>query len=181
STGGVINQVSKQAQLKSITAGTASVTSNGMVRLTGDINRALDETSGVRVSVMAQEGRPSTRDVMKNEDYGVAPTLRLGINTPTEITLSAPLQRNRDMPDYGISPLNGRPVEVPRNTFYGFTDDRTIQEVSMLSAEVRHHFDQGALLRNQLQYNGVRTDARETASQGLGTIDPAKGFVALVP
>jgi catecholate siderophore receptor len=130
---------------------------------------------------MGQKGRPTTRDVMENEDYGVAPTLRIGIGTPTEITLSALLQRNHDMPDYGVSPLNGRPVDVPRDNFYGFTDDRTIQEVSMLSAEVMHRFDQGAVLRNQLQVNRVLTDARETASQGLGTIDPAKGFVPLQP
>jgi catecholate siderophore receptor len=85
------------------------------------------------------------------------------------------------MPDYGVSPLNGRPVDVPRNTFYGFTDDRTIQEIAMVSAELKHHFDPDGLFRNRLQVDNVRTDARETASQGLGIVDPVKGFVPLVP
>jgi catecholate siderophore receptor len=118
---------------------------------------------------------------MENEDYGVAPTLRLGIGTPTEITLSALLQRNRDMPDYGVTPLNGRPVDVPRNNYYGLTDDRTIQQIEMLAGELRHRFSDDASFRNRLQMNRIRTDAREASSQGFGTLDPAEGFVPLDP
>ena len=52
----------------------------------------------------------STRDVMQNDDYGIAPSLRFGIGTPTEITLSALLMHNNDMPDYGLPPVNGAPA-----------------------------------------------------------------------
>jgi catecholate siderophore receptor len=179
STGGVINQVTKKPSLKALTEVTASVTTNGMVRTTLDHGEAISDTAAWRIAAMAQDGRPTTRDVMKNKDYGLAPSLKLGIGTPTEITLSALLQHNRDMPDYGVSPLNGKPVAVDRNTFYGYTDDRFIQDIGALSATIEHHFSQDLTLRNQTQYNDVRVDARETASQGIGTIDPVKGFVSV--
>jgi catecholate siderophore receptor len=172
STGGVINQVSKVAQLKPVTEVDLSATTNGLVRVSGDLGRRLDETSALRVAVMAQEGAPSTRDVMRNRDAGVAPSLRLGIGTGDEITLSALLQRNRDMPDYGVSPRTftgqvGRPVDVPRDAFFGYRDDRTIQDVGAFTAQWQHRFGADTLLRERLQSNRVHVDARETASQAL--------------
>jgi catecholate siderophore receptor len=180
STGGVINQVTKKPSLKQSTDISASVTTNGMVRTTIDHDQPLSDTTATRIAAMAQDGKPTTRDVMKNRDYGIAPALRMGIGTPTEITLSALLQHNRDMPDYGVSPLNGRPVRVDRDSFYGFTDDRLVQDVAALSASVETRLSPTLLLRNQTQYNDVRVNAVETASQGLGTVTAA-GFVPLTP
>ena len=168
STGGVINQVSKVAQLKPVTEVDASVTSNGMVRTTTDVGRAIDDHAAFRIAGMAQSGRTTTRDEMKNTDFGLAPSLRYGIGTDTEITLSSLLQKNHDMPDYGFSPWQGRPVSVPRNNFYGYTNDRTDQVVAAFSALVSHRFDDDLTLRNDIQSNHVHVDARETASQSLG-------------
>jgi catecholate siderophore receptor len=183
STGGVINQVSKQAQLKPVTEVDASVTTTGMARTTVDVGRAIDATSALRIAGMAQSGRPTTRDEMKNTDFGLAPSLKLGIGTPTEITLSALLQKNHDMPDYGVSPYGfgpGKqaPVKVPRNTFYGYTDDRTDQTVATFSALVSHRFGDDFTLRNEIQSNHVHVDARETASQSLGIPGTGAGFTS---
>jgi catecholate siderophore receptor len=167
STGGVINQVSKVPQLRPVTEIDASATTTHMLRTTVDVDRAIDPTSALRIAGMAQSGRPTTRDEMTNTDFGLAPSLRLGIATPTEITLSALLQKNHDMPDYGISPWQGRPVNVPRGNFYGYTDDRTNQDVATFSALVSHRFGDDMALRNEIQSNHVHVDARETASQSL--------------
>jgi hypothetical protein len=84
STGGVINQVSKKPQMKAATEVTGSVTTNGLVRATADYNTPTGDTSAFRISAMAQDGRPSTRDEMTVQDFGIAPSWRLGIGTPTE-------------------------------------------------------------------------------------------------
>ena len=41
---------------------------------------------------------------MKNQDFGIAHSLRFGIGTPTEVTLNALLMHDHDMPDYGLPP-----------------------------------------------------------------------------
>lgn len=125
STGGVINQVTKKPKLKAATEITGSVTTNGLVRATADVNTPTSDTSAFRIAAMAQNGKTSTRDEMTAQDIGIAPSWRFGIGTPTEVTLSALLQHNRDMPDYGVPNLNGHPVNVSPKTFYGYTDDRT--------------------------------------------------------
>jgi catecholate siderophore receptor len=178
STGGVINQVTKTPHLKQSTELTGSVTSNGLVRSTIDYNQPTSATSAFRLNAMAQDGRPGTRDKMSLQDFGFAPSFKMGIGTPTEITLSALVQHNNDMPDYGVSPLNGKPVNVDRNTFYGYTNDRTIQDIAALSATIKHTFNPGLTLRNQTQYNSVHTNARETASNTIGTVN-GSGFHTL--
>lgn len=168
STGGIINQARKQPGLKGQDEVTATVGTDGYVRATGDFNRRLSDTSAFRVEMMGQNVK-TTRDVLSNQDYGVAPSLRLGIGTPTEITLSALVAHNRDMPDYGILAVNGRPANVPGNTFYGLTDDRTIQDVAILSGRIEHKFSPNLTLRNQTQYSNYVTDARESYPNNVGT------------
>ncbi|HVE08329.1 MAG TPA: TonB-dependent siderophore receptor [Paraburkholderia sp.] len=160
STGGVINQVSKQPTLKpradvSVQAGT-----HDRYRTTVDLDTPITDTSAFRINAFGQD-QGSTRDVMKSKDYGVAPEVKFGIGTPTEITLSALIQHNRDQPDYGVPSLNGHPASVVGpSTFYGFTNDRTIQDVQTFSARIKHRFNEDVTLSNQTQYSHYSTDVR---------------------
>lgn len=180
STGGAINQVSKRPSLRPSMEIDASGTTNGLARTTLDMNGPIAERAAARLAVMGQTGAVSTRDKTKVHDYGVAPSVRLGIDGPTQLTVTGLFQHNKDRPDYGVPPLNGAPAQSGRDTVYGYADDRTIQTVGAIEAELKHRFDSGIQLRNQLQYNNVRTDARETAAQGIGAVG-AKGYSALTP
>jgi len=194
STGGVINQVSKQPTLKpradvSLQAGT-----HDRYRTTVDLDTPITSTSAFRINAFGQS-LGSSRDVMKSKDFGVAPEVKFGIGTPTEITLSALIQHNRDQPDYGIPALNGHPAPVNRGTFYGFTDDRTIQDVQTLNARIEHRFNDNLKLRNQTQFSHYSTEARATNAASVltgplptstaltngnyTTIDPSRLFVKL--
>lgn len=170
STGGVINQVSKKASLKPSTEVSASVTSNGLVRATADVNRALSETSALRMSAMAQDGAATTRNQTNIQDFGLAGSYVSGLGTATEITLSALLQHNHDMPDYGVPALNGHPVAVNRDTAYGLNSDRTDQDIVALNAGIKHKISPNVTLRNQTQFNNVHTNAVETAPNAIGTV-----------
>ena len=178
STGGAINQVTKKPTLSDSTEVTASVTTNGLVRSTIDYNKATSDTSAVRVMAMGQDGKATTRDQSSLQDFGLAPSVRFGIGTPTEITLSALLQHNHDQPDYGVGPLNGHPAPVDRDTAYGYNDDHTNSDIAALNSTIIHKIDTTSTIRNQTQFNYVRTNAVETAPNTIGTIG-AKGFVAL--
>jgi catecholate siderophore receptor len=95
--------------------------------------------------------------------------VKFGIGTPTQITLSALIQHNRDQPDYGIPPLNGHPAPVDTKTFYGFTNDRTIQDVQTLSARIEHRVNDNLTLRNQTQFSHYSTEARATNAAAVLT------------
>lgn len=168
STGGVINQVSKKANRTPSAEVSTTVGTHDRYRSTVDINRPLGETAALRINAFGQS-LGSTRDQMKNKDYGIAPTLRLGIGTPTEITLSALIQHNYDMPDYGVPALNGHPAPVSTHAFYGLTDDRTIQDLQAVSARVEHKFDDRLSISNRTAFSHSMTDARETGASAVLT------------
>lgn len=178
STGGIINQVTKKANLKESTEVSASVTTNGLVRTTVDHNQPLSDTSAFRISAMAQDGAASTRNQTNVQDFGLAASYVTGLGTSTEITLSALIQHNHDQPDYGLPPLNGHPVSVDRDTAYGLNSDRTDQDVVSLNAGIKHKLTPDFTIRNQTQFNYVHTNAVETAPNTIGTVSGA-GFTAL--
>ncbi|MGH8213248.1 MAG: TonB-dependent receptor, partial [Rhodanobacteraceae bacterium] len=170
STGGVINQVSKQPQLRPFDSASMTIGSNDRYRASADFNEPLSDSAALRINAFGQDVH-STRDVMSNKDVGFAPTLKFGIGTDTTLALSVLLQHNDDMPDYGLPPVNGHPAQVDHENFYGLTDDRTIQDVGMLAARLEHAFSPQLKVREQLQYNDYLIDARETAPNTLVTID----------
>jgi catecholate siderophore receptor len=178
STGGVINQVFKKPTLTKKEEYSVSGTTNGLFRGTADINLPTSDTSAFRVAGMFQEGAASTRNQTNVLDVGLAPSYKFGIGTPTDVTLYALLQLNHDQADYGLPPVNFFPAQVNRNNAYGFSDDRTDQDVMFVGARVNHKFAENLSVRNQTQLNYVNTNARETAPQSVGTMGP--GGYALI-
>jgi catecholate siderophore receptor len=179
STGGVINQVTKKPGLKNATELSASVTTNGLVRTTADVNVPFgqDSSNAARVNAMFQYGKASTVDMTTVQDFGFAPAVKFGIGTPTQITLQAIMQHNHDQIPYGVPPLNGFPLNVPRNTAYGFSDDFTNQDAISVIATVDHAFNKDFKLRNQSMFNFVNTYVRETSGNAVGTLAANGGFV----
>lgn len=168
STGGVINQVSKTPGLRPHREIGLTVGTEDYYRGTFDINQPMSETSAFRIAAMAHTNE-STRDVVESERYGVAPSLRFGIGTPTTFTLSSVHLRSEEIPDLGISRSRdgtkanpAEPFDVDHDNFYGFTDDYFDQDVDAVTARIEHKFSPNLTLRNQTQYSSARIDARAT-------------------
>jgi catecholate siderophore receptor len=171
STGGVINQVMKKPSMNKAVEVSASVTSNGLTRFTADGNTPFDGDKAARVNMMFQRGKASTRDLTDVLDFGFAPSVKLGIGSPTEITLSALVQHNDDNVDYGVPSYNGYLLQPPRNNNYGYADDYTKTDTFMLNATVDHRFDKDLSLRNQTQALWVNTDVRQTSGAAVGVFN----------
>ena len=69
-TGGVINQVSKSAQLYPVDDFTLSGGNNSEIRGTGDVNYVLGDTSAVRVNVMGQRNNVVGRPFARTQKWG---------------------------------------------------------------------------------------------------------------
>jgi len=161
STGGVINQVTKAPTLKPGYTVTGSLGSDDYYRSTIDVNEPFAEHAALRLSAFAQN-ISSTRDVIENKDYGFAPSLALGLGTDTRLVVNALVQRNDDVPDYGLPFLNGKPAPVSKHRFYGDTDDFFEQDVNVLRARLEHRFNEALTLRDQVLASQVDTRARPT-------------------
>ena len=69
-----------------------------------------------------------------------------------------------------MPPLNGFPINVPRNIAYGFSDDYTEQDVIQLNATVDHKFSSDLQPAQPDGILWVNTAVRETSGGFVGTL-----------
>ena len=169
STGGVVNQATKAPGLTRFVSGDADFGTDLTRRGTIDINLPLPKLgsgAAFRLNVMGNEGKVAGRDVAENRRFGIAPSLSLGLGTPTRWTFSYFHQNADDIPDYGIPWLFNGPAPVPHNNYYGLKDDnylRTYDDIG--TAKVEHDVNGNFMLRNQVRYANYVRDALITEPQ----------------
>jgi catecholate siderophore receptor len=173
STGGVINQVSKKPSRKPISEVSLAVGTQQDTRVTVDLNRPMSETSAFRLAAFGQD-MGSTREVIRNQDFGLAPSWRWGMGSPTEVTVSALVQHNHDVPDFGFPLVYSqgagsvrKPIDAPMNRFYGFSDDFFNQTINQLSTTLIHRLSPTATWRNQFQIGSYGLD---TSPSPIGSV-----------
>ncbi|MEP6901654.1 MAG: TonB-dependent siderophore receptor [Actinomycetota bacterium] len=178
STGGTINLISKIPGFKPFYDFSATFGSDQTKRITGDINLPLErlgwgDRTTFRVNLMAHDSNFAGREIIKNNRWGIAPTLTFGIGKQSSLTLSYFHLSQNNISDYGIPwvpntnnllvAYRDRPAPVPRDTFYGFID----RDTEMLKADLgtivfNHVFNDKLNLRNQFRYGFSTRDSIAT-------------------
>ena len=122
---GYINQVTKTAKNVDEVSGTAGYSTAKNARLTADINKKIDETTGVRLNVMKQQGDVAGRDEIEIDRSGIAASVGFGIGTATRTTINYEHAVQDDVPDGGIPAvgLNGGAQTVDTSKYYGSSSD----------------------------------------------------------
>ncbi len=113
STGGVVEQDSKTPQLEQFTDANVSGGTNSLAGPTADVNIPIDGLGtpcGAARQCDGQYQRVADRDVAQYNRYGVAPSLALGLGTPTRLTVSYFYQTENDTPDFGVPWYFGKPA-----------------------------------------------------------------------
>jgi catecholate siderophore receptor len=171
STGGVIEQDSKTPQLEqfidaSLSGGTAS-----LVRGTADVNEPIDglgTPAAFRINLMGNTNKVADRDVAQYNRYGVAPSLALGLGTPTRLTVSYFYQTDTDTPDFGVPWYFGKPAAVPRHNYYGFRSDRERTDANVGTAKLDHDLYDWLTVDAQTRYSAYGRTER-AGKPGLAT------------
>ena len=175
STGGVVNQVSKTPQLQDFARGSIVGGTNSELRGTADFNYQFADSAAFRVNAMGLKSEVADRDFVDNRRWGVAPSLAFGIGGPTTVTVNYLHQEQNDIPDYGIPFAFGRPVPVPRETYYGLpSDDRSRARVDVGTAILKTEFNPDFWFTDTARIGNYFFDSRETAAH-YGTAPPAPG------
>jgi catecholate siderophore receptor len=169
STGGVVNQATKTPGLTRFISGDVDFGTDLTRRVALDIDQPLPSLArgaAFRLNLMADQGNVAGRDVAENRRFGAAPSLILGLGTPTRWTFSYFHQNADDNPDYGVPWLFNGPAPVPRNKYYGFRNGnylRTYDDIG--TAKVEHDVNSHVTLRNQVRYANYVRDALITEAQ----------------
>ena len=156
STGGVVNQATKTPDLNRYISAGLSFGTDATRRAEIDLNvpvPKLGPGASFRLNAMGHLSGVAGRDVAENRRDGIAPSLSLGLGTPTRLTLSYFHQNADDIPDYGIPWLFNGAAPVNRRNYYGLENGnflRTYDDIG--TAKVEHDFNSKITLQNQLRY-----------------------------
>ncbi len=182
STGGVIEQESKLPKLEPLIAGTLTGGTNSTLRATVDVNEplpGLGEGAAFRINAMGHQAMVTDRNVVTDSRYGFAPSLSLGLGTPTRLTFAYFRQYNDDIPDYGLPYLGTQPAPVPRENYYGFRDDYMHTLTDVATFKVEHGFSDIVTIENQARYARYARDFRFTEPLIAATTPPTTPLSAV--
>jgi len=189
STGGVINQESKVPAMDRFAHVEAQFGTDRTRRITVDLNAPLGDALGgsaARLNVMAQQGGVAGRDVAEVRRFGIAPSISIGMETPTRATLSYFHLTENDTPDYGLPWLNNKLVEgVDRHSYFGFTDENYLKaNADILTLKVSHDFSPDVtvhtIARAAHYPRNVQITEPQLCSNAKQSV-PVGGFVSSLP
>lgn len=166
---GYINLISKLPTRSDAYGGSATWNTANNKRLTADVNKKVGETAAFRLNVMSQGGGVEGRDEVDNKGFAVAPSLAVGLGTPTRFYLYSQHIRQNNVPDGGIPTIgmNGfynanaairNGAKVDRENFYGSKNDAEKVDADMVSAKIEHDLGGGTTIRNISRYGRTTMD-----------------------
>ena len=182
SVGGTINLVSKAPQAENLTILEAGVGTDDYYRATVDSNIRASDFIGVRLNAMVHRNDLPGRDVERFKRWAVAPSVKLGMEGPTSLTLSYFHQEDRNTPVYGVpffknANLGGPLPGVDDSDYFGIANlDRQDIDIDRFTAIFAHQFSDAVSLRTLGRWQRVRQDSITSAPQGtyclVGGVQP---------
>jgi len=169
STGGVVNQVSKQAFLDDASQVNFTVGNDGFLRFVGDFNIQTGETSALRINLMRNTADNNGNFIDKE---GAALNYRWGIGTRDEFVAGFFYLNNDNGINYGLPWLRRSSTQTgsnpsvmipgldPSNVYYGAPSDYNAGSATYGTLGWTHRFDNGGQLQSALRYGSYERDQR---------------------
>lgn len=167
STGGAVNQVSKQPRLLTEHEVAVTMGSGDYLRGTADLNVRTGENAALRINAMQTLGNQAG---IKTDKVGFAPTYRFGIGTADEFSVGAFYLKNDNGIHYGLPWIQPGaaggtshlwPTD-PKN-YYGLATDYNQSEAAYGTLAHIHRFDNGGELKTVLRAGRYDRDLRSGA------------------
>lgn len=191
---GYINLVTKKPKLEDSFLGSLSFGSASFKRGSVDWNKSLSSANGIgaafRLNAVSEDGGVAGRDFVKNKRWAIAPSLALGLNSPTRIFLDYLHVKQNNIPDGGV-PTIGLPgyttpdataitrglarrtylnaaARADSSNFYGTSSDFDNVTADMFTARIEHDLTPDITIRNTTRYGKTSQDYMLTSFMGGG-------------
>lgn len=175
---GAINMVSKRAHPDNAVSGSVTVGTDNQKRATADINQAIGANAAFRLNALWDDSDVPGRDHVKNKRIGIAPSIGIGLDTPTRAYLNLLYVEQDNIPD-GFVPtiglkswlpqanqnkLVGNPVDS--TNFYGSHSDHDDVTAKMATLILEHDFSDKVKLTNTARWGQTKQDYLLTSFMG---------------
>ena len=181
SAGGTINIISKLPKLQDFARGDLSLGNAAYKRATFDVNRLLTPIIAARIEGLWHDQDVAGRDAIWQKRWGIAPSITIGLGTPTRLTAAYYHLHTNELPDSGlpytyvctatacnapagdfvlsepvhlVTTRGGQSLTVPYSTFYGLKDrDFRKSNTDQLTFRVEHDLSDAVTIRNTARFS----------------------------
>jgi Outer membrane receptor for monomeric catechols len=178
STGGVVNQESKQPRLDQFAHASAQFATDQMRRVAVDLNAPLTPLGpgeALRVNAVGTQSMVAGRDIAEVRRFGIAPAIEFGLNSPTRVEIQYLHESENSTPDYGLPYFGPKVAQVNRSTYYGFAADNFLRtNPDVVTGKLEHDVGPHFTMRNILRWANYPRDVRITEPQ-INTTATVKG------
>ena len=148
--GGAINRVVKEAVFMPVRAFALQTGGHDNKRVTGDLDQPFGKAVAFRANAMYEDSG-SFRDGVTLERGAFNPTVTFMASNRTKLTFGYEYLRDERVADRGITSFQGRPADVPIDTFYGNQRDSHVNaNVNIGTFNVEHHVGRVAVRNRTL-------------------------------
>lgn len=181
---GSINLITKRPKAEDLTVVSAGIGTDNYYRATVDANARVSDSVAIRLNAMVHQNDFAGRDFESAERWGIAPSVTVGMDGPTQFTLLYQHQEDDNTPVYGVPywAVYGGPLPgVSYGGYYGYKDvDRQDQTIDIVTGILEHEFSDSLSIRNLTRWQRVAADTVTNAPQGAfcladGTLANATG------
>ena len=153
STGGIINQVSKQPRMQTAQEINTTIGTDNYRRIEGDFNIKTSDDAALRLNLMATDGDGRGDNAgASTHRRGLALDYRWGVGSADEFQVSFYHLNYSDKPDWGFGWLNSRPAPSPVNRYwYGLDSDFQNDSADVLTLKHTHRWSDGSQLTSSVR------------------------------
>jgi catecholate siderophore receptor len=181
SAGGTINIISKLPKLTDFARADVSFGNASYKRATFDVNHKINDMIAFRIEGLWHDQDVAGRDAIWQKRWGIAPSVTIGLGTPTRLTAAYYHLHTSELPDSGlpytyvcsatvcnaptgdfvlsepvhhVTTLGGQTYDVPYSTYYGLKD-RDFRKTNTDQATLRfeHDFSPNVTIRNTARFS----------------------------
>ncbi len=170
SVGGTINIVTKRPLDHTQVVANAGIGTDNYYRGTIDANVRASDLIAFRLNAMAHQNDVPGRDVEDYKRWGIAPSITIGIDNPTRLTLQYFHQEDENIPQYGapyVNALGGLLPGAHISDYFGYRNvDTQESNVDQVTAIFEHEFGENLRIRNLTRWQDVTQLTRVSPPQG---------------
>lgn len=159
SVGGSINLVTKRPLAETRAVATAGIGTDNYYRGTIDANVRATDLIAFRINAMAHKNDVPGRDVEYYKRWGVAPSVTIGVEGPTRLTVQYLHQEDDNIAQYGVpyyAIAGGMLPGIDRSDYFGYrnidTQDITVDQATLT---FEHELSDTVSIRNLSRWQQV--------------------------
>ncbi|HMI19483.1 MAG TPA: TonB-dependent receptor [Sphingomonas sp.] len=181
SAGGTINIISKLPKQQDFARADVSFGNASYKRATFDVNHKINDMIAFRIEGLWHDQDVAGRDAIWQKRWGIAPSVTIGLGTPTRLTAAYYHLHTNELPDSGlpytyvcsatvcnapagnfvlsepvhhVTTLGGQTYDVPYSTFYGLKDrDFRKSNTDQATLRFEHDFSPNVTIRNTARFS----------------------------